>query len=265
MTLTSRINISVLDIQFDWWYSPISLSLDCWDGPSEEYLNHQSQIQDHLMNRLNSSSNHRKSVLVYSGVHKLTWSWKIHENPPSVSRSVPRVRKAICIQRLFMIIHDYSNYVPKGLGLLMIFIVFPHSPGSPPLKLRTSASAQLAGSCNGWMDLFIVRNPQQRRGWFTNTLIREFGINKNKSTHVQDHRSMSSYQDLVKKMQQIAISLGISAGLRPATTEVRARLGRSYTPWRQPARTQRGVAGPPTPIVSCAKAKPLVDEAHLGV
>ena len=36
----SRINISVLDIQFDRW--PISLSLDCWDGPSEEYLNHQS-------------------------------------------------------------------------------------------------------------------------------------------------------------------------------------------------------------------------------
>ena len=32
---------------------------------------------------------------------------------------------------------------------------FPHSPGSAPaLKLRTSASAQLAGSCSR-MDLFI--------------------------------------------------------------------------------------------------------------
>ena len=90
---------------------------------------------------------------------------------------------------------------------------FSHSPGSAPaLKLRTSASAQLAGSCSR-MDLFIEA-PNKQGGWLINSLIREFGINMirefgiNKkwiNTYVRTYIHIKIYQELINT----AVSLGI--------------------------------------------------------
>lgn len=81
---------------------------------------------------------------------------------------------------------------------------FPHSPGSAPaLKLRTSASAQLAGSCSR-MDLFIEA-PNKQGGWLINSLIREFGINKKWiNTYNKTNIHIKIYQELINT----AVSFG---------------------------------------------------------
>ena len=71
------------------------------------------------------------------------------ENPPSVATISSYSSADYCIYIYTRIFRVCSMFTRGNM------FDFPHSPGSAPaLKLRTSASAQLAGSCSR-MDLFI--------------------------------------------------------------------------------------------------------------